>query len=91
MGLREISTSEWYLLDTEEKRIEIEWDKTSTITIDNDVKTSQIEIIKNDADYSNIKLEGVKFDIIEKESNKVVDTLITDKNRLCQVYFTPYW
>ena len=90
MGLREISTSEWYLLDTEEKRIEIEWDKTSTITIDNDVKTSQIEIIKNDADYSNIKLEGVEFDIIEKESNKVVDTLITDKNRLCQVYFTPY-
>ena len=80
IGLREISTNEWYMLDTEEKRIEVEWNKTSEIKIANDIKTSYIELIKRDADYADIKLEGVEFNIIEKDSNKIVDTLITDEN-----------
>ena len=80
IGLREVETNEWYMLDTEEKRIEVEWNKTSEVTIDNDVKTAYIEINKRDADYADKKLEGVKFDIIEKDSGKVVDTLITNEN-----------
>ncbi len=80
IGLREISTNEWYMLDTEEKRIEVEWNKTSEIKIANDIKTSYIELIKRDADHADIKLEGVEFNIIEKDSNKIVDTLITDEN-----------
>ena len=80
IGLREIETNEWYMLDTEEKRIEVEWNKTAEVRIDNDVKTAYIEINKRDADYADKKLEGVKFNIIEKDSGKVVDTLITNKN-----------
>ena len=77
--VKEISTNEWYVLNTEEKITTVEYNKTTTLTIENDVKVGYIEIIKQDADYSDIKLENVEFKILNSKG-VIVDTLITNKD-----------
>ena len=76
--VKEVATNEWYILDSKERAVTIEWNKTSTITIGNEIKTGYIEIIKEDEDYSDIKLENVRFEIRDEDGN-LVDTLITNK------------
>lgn len=77
--VKEISTNEWYVLNTDEKITTVEYNKTTTLTIENDVKVGYIEIIKQDQDYSNIKLENVEFKILNSKG-EVVDTLTTNKD-----------
>lgn len=76
--VKEISTNEWYALNEQTNEVEIEWNNTSELVISNNVKKGYIEIIKQDVDYSDIKLENVKFEI-RNSKGKLVDTLITDK------------
>ena len=76
--VKETSTNEWYVLNKDEKITTVEYNKTTTLTIENDVKVGYIEIIKQDQDYSNIKLENVQFDILNSKG-VVVDTLTTNK------------
>lgn len=77
--VKETSTNEWYVLNTDEKIATVEYNKTTTLTIENDVKVGYIEIIKQDKDYSNIKLENVEFKILNSKG-EVVDTLTTNKD-----------
>lgn len=77
--VKETSTNEWYVLNTEEKIATVEYNKTTTLTIENDVKVGYIEIIKQDADYSDIKLANVQFEI-KNSKGEVVDTLTTNKD-----------
>lgn len=77
--IKEISTNEWYELSEKTNEVEIQWNKTSELTIENDIKKGYIEIIKQDADYPDIKLENVKFEI-KNSKGILVDTLVTDKN-----------
>jgi len=60
--------------------VTIEWDKTKEITIENELKKSQIRIIKVDMDNNEIKLEGVKFDVIDTQTGKTLETITTNKN-----------
>lgn len=77
--VKEISTNEWYELDSKTNTVEIQWNKTTQLKVENDIKTGYIEIIKKDADYSDIKLENVKFEI-RNSKGIVVDKLITNKS-----------
>ena len=85
--LENINTGSYTLKETKTKReynlcentdIVVEWNKTSEIVIENEKKKGQIKIIKQDADKDDIKLEGVKFQIIDI-NNKVVEEIVTDK------------
>ena len=76
--LKETKTKREYNL-CENKDIVVEWNKTSEIVIENEKKKGQIKIIKQDADKEQIKLEGVKFQIIDI-NDKVVEEIITDNN-----------
>ena len=76
--LRETKTKREYNL-CENTDIVVEWNKTSDIVIENEKKKGQIKIIKQDADKEEIKLEGVKFEIIDI-NDKVVEEVITDSN-----------
>lgn len=47
--------------------------------VENEKKKGQIKIIKVDADYNEVKLEGVEFQIIDK-NNHIIETIKTNSN-----------
>ena len=85
--LKETKTKEIYNLCID-NNIEVKWNETSEIKIENEKKKGQIKIIKQDAENSNIKLEGVEFHIIDS-NNKIVDEVITDKEGMAISYKLP--
>ena len=72
----EKTTNKWYNLagDTE---IKVEWDKTKESLIENELKKGQIKVIKVDQDKNEIKLKGVKFNVLD-ENNNVLETIVTN-------------
>lgn len=74
--LKETKTKPNYNLCTDEN-IEVKWDKTSEITIQNEKKKGQIKIIKQDKENSEIKLTGVEFQIIDS-NHRIVDKVKTN-------------
>ena len=72
----EKNTNKWYNLagDTE---IKVEWDKTKESVIENELKKGQIKVIKVDKDNNEIKLKGVKFNVLDENKN-VLETIITN-------------
>lgn len=76
--LRETKTKKEYNLAVD-KDLTITWKKTAEVKVENEKKKGQIKIIKVDADYNEVKLEGVEFQIIDK-NNHIVETIKTDKN-----------
>ena len=59
--------------------IKIEWNKETPITIENEAKKGQIKVIKVDKDNNEIKLEGVEFEVLDKDNN-ILEKIITDSN-----------
>ena len=57
----------------------INWNETTNITIENELKKAQGKVIKTDKDDNNIKLEGVWFEVLDEEKN-VLETIVTDEN-----------
>ncbi len=66
----------WYNLgkDTE---IKVEWDKTNESTIENELKKGQVRVIKIDSDNNEIRLKGVKFNVLSNKG-EVLETIITN-------------
>lgn len=79
IGITEIETLEDYEIDKEVKEVELGFDQTIEIEIYNKYKKGNLKLIKIDGENSEIKLEGVKFNLIDKDGN-IVKHLITDKN-----------
>lgn len=77
--LVEINTDENYILDDTPYEITIEVGEVRTIEITNKLKTGSIKVVKIDADDNEIKLEGVKFEVLDENYN-VLETITTDKN-----------
>ena len=76
--LIEKNTGKWYNL-AEDTEVEVKWNTTEENTIENELKKGQIKVIKVDLDNNEVKLEGVKFDVID-ENGKVLETITTNKN-----------
>lgn len=70
---------ERYVLNDEPVKVKLEQDEITTITFENEVRKGQIEIIKIDADKTEVKLEGVTFEILNA-AGEIVDTIVTDKD-----------
>lgn len=78
--IHEISTNKKYNLNLDDiTGISIKANDTTSITIENEKKKGQIKIIKVDKDNNDIKLEGIKFEILDSNMN-VIENLTTDKN-----------
>lgn len=77
--LREVQTSEQYLLKEVPFDINIEYGKMSEITIDNSIRKGKIKVIKVDKDNKE-PIPNVKFNIIDKNTGKIIETLITNEN-----------
>ena len=87
-SIENINTGNYTLKETKTKReynlcidkdILVKWNETSEIVIENEKKKGQIKVIKQDADNNNIKLSGVKFQVID-EQNRMVEEIETDQN-----------
>ena len=76
--LIEKNTGKWYNL-AEDTTVEVKWNTTEENTIENELKKGQVKVIKIDLDNKEVKLQGVKFDILD-ESGKVLETITTDEN-----------
>lgn len=76
--LKETKTKREYNL-CENKNIVVKWNETSEIIIENEKKKGQIKILKEDFDLENIKLKGVKFQILNK-NNEIIEEIETDTN-----------
>ena len=77
--ISEISTKEGYILNDEEKEINIEFNKIKEIIIKNEPKKSKIKIIKVDKNNKDIRLSGVEFEILD-QNNNVLEKVITNEN-----------
>ena len=76
--VREKETLDYYILNEETKTITVERNTIKDITFENEKKKGQIEITKVDLDNNSILIEGVKFNVIDNATNKVVDTITTN-------------
>jgi len=79
INIKEIKTKEEYRLLENELDVEIKWNETIGVTIENEKLKGQVEIYKTDKDDSNIKIPNVEFEILD-ESNRVIDKIVTNEN-----------
>ena len=77
-SLIETKTSKWYNL-ADNKDIKVEWNLTKEIQVENELKKGQVKVIKVDKDNNEVKLKGVKFDVLDK-NGKVLETIVTNEN-----------
>ena len=79
--LKEKNTNKWYNL-INDLQIEVKWENetpATEITVKNELKKGQVKVIKVDKNNNEIRLEGVKFNIMN-ENREVLEEIITDKN-----------
>lgn len=76
--LRETKTKEEYKLGVD-RNIRINWNETLELKIENEKRKGKIKIIKEDEENENIKLEGIKFEVLN-DNDECIQTLVTDEN-----------
>lgn len=74
----EKTTNKWYNL-ADEINVEVKWNETTEATIQNELKKGQVKVIKVDSENNEIKIEGAKFEVLDKDGN-VLETITTDSN-----------
>ena len=77
-SLIETKTNKWYNL-ADDTDVKIEWNLTKELQIENELKKGAIKIIKVDKDDNEVRLQNVKFNVMDKDGN-VLEQLTTDKN-----------
>ena len=77
--IKEIETNSKYNLLKDEMKVELRYNETEKVTIENELKKGNIKVVKVDKDNNQIKLEGVKFQL-KNEKGEVVKEGVTDKN-----------
>lgn len=77
--LHETKTNEYYKLNDKQIEVELKANQITTITVGNEKKKGQVEVVKVDKDNNEIKIPDVTFEIYDEENN-LVDTLVTDKD-----------
>ena len=75
----EKETNKKYKLTEETQKVKLEQDEIKNITFENEKRKGQLRIIKVDKDDNEVLLEGVTFNILDKDKN-IVDTIVTDEN-----------
>lgn len=75
-SLIERETNKWYNL-AEDSQLQIKWNETTEITVQNELKKSQIRVIKVDKDNHEIKLKNVKLGVFDENDN-LLETIVTN-------------
>ena len=69
---------QYYPLD-DEITLQINWNETTEIKIENELKKGQIKVVKVDKENEEIKLEGVTFEVLDEKGN-LLEKITTDQN-----------
>ena len=77
--IKEIETNSKYNLLKDEMKVELRYNETKEVTIENELKKGNIKVVKVDKDNNQIKLEGVKFQL-KNDKGEVIKEGVTDKN-----------
>lgn len=77
--VKELENGDEYMLNDEPVRIELKEDEITTIKFENEKIKNKVKIVKSEKGNKDKKLEGVKFELLDEESN-VLEILVTDKN-----------
>ena len=77
-SLIEKNTGKWYNL-AEDTEVKIEWNETTETTIENELKKGRVKVIKVDSENNEIKLQGVEFEVLDKDGN-VLETITTNED-----------
>lgn len=76
--ITEIKVPDNYVLDTNNtKVVDIVWGENILLEFRNVKKKGQIKVIKVDFDNNEIRLKGVKFNVLDSK-NQIVETLVTN-------------
>lgn len=76
--LIERNTGKWYEL-AEDTTVNIAWNETIETLIENELKKGQIRVIKVDKDNNEIRIPGVKFEILN-ENDEVLEVVVTNED-----------
>ena len=76
-ALIEEETNKWYNLLDGQIEIKVEWNETTNTTIENELKKSQVKVIKVDKENHEVKLKDVVFEVLDKNNN-VLETIKTN-------------
>ena len=85
--LRENTTLDEYNLK-EDQTVIIKENETTTITVENEKKKGQIEVIKVDKDNNNIKIPNVEFEVTDKDGSHI-ESIKTDQNGCAKTSMLP--
>ena len=86
--IKEVESAKNYEVMTGEKVLDIGYNDSKEITIENEMKKSQINVIKVDADNNQIRIQGAKFEIYDEAGN-VIKTIVTNQNGEAKVEGLP--
>lgn len=78
--IKETKTNEKYEINNNEFSINVEYNKTANLQVENKHTSGNLKIYKVDKDNNGIALGNIKFDLYSQEFAKVVGTYSTDKN-----------
>ena len=76
--VKELEAVDKYKLNTDEMEIELKYNESKEITVENELQRGNIKVIKIDKDNNKIRLEGVKFELRD-ENNTLIQEGETDK------------
>lgn len=76
--LKEVSTNKDYILNDSEFNVDVFYNKTTTLEIENEHKKGNIKVYKVDKDNNKIRLGNVSFDLYSKEFKKVLGSYVTN-------------
>lgn len=77
--VNELENNKFYNISKDEYIIELNYNESKNIEIENEIKKGNIKIIKVDADNNEIKIEGVKFNIFDENGNLITTVITNDK------------
>lgn len=77
--VKELENNKFYNISKDEYIIELNYNESKNIVIENEIKKGNIKIMKVDADNNEIKIEGVKFNIFDENGNLITTVITNDK------------
>lgn len=77
--VKELENNKFYNISKNEYIVELNYNESKNIEIENEIKKGNIKIIKVDADNNEIKIEGVKFNIFDENGNLITTVITNDK------------
>lgn len=86
--IKEKQTGKEYKLLKEKIKFNITYNEITKLQIENEKIKGRLKVIKIDKDDPNIKLEGVKFEIYDEESN-LLEIITTDKDGIAYSNYLP--